>query len=69
MSMKFNEMKKMLGKIKGSPSPKKRRLMSDAELRAFYYAVLHIAAFERGNRQRAQEMARLVMAEMLRRGM
>lgn len=62
-------MKKMLGKIKGSPSPKKRRLMSDMELRAFYYAVLHIAAFERGNRQRAQEMVRLVMAEMLRRGM
>lgn len=51
-------MKKTLSRIKGSPSPKKRRLMSDAELREFYYAVLHIAAFERGNRQKAQEMLR-----------
>lgn len=48
---------------------KRRKIMTNEQLKEFYYAVLHIAAFERGNRQRAQEMARLVMAEMLRRGM
>ena len=61
---------KLLLKIKGSPSPKrKRRLMSNEELREFYLAVLKIAAFERGNRRKAQEMARFIMAEMLGRGM
>lgn len=43
--------------------------MTDEELRVFYIAVLEIAAHERGNRKKAQEMARFIMAEMIRRGM
>lgn len=39
------------------------------QLKEFYYAVLKIAAFERGNRKKAKEMLTFIMAEMLRRGM
>lgn len=48
---------------------KRRKIMTNEQLKEFYYAVLKIAAFERGNRKKAKEMLNLIMAEMLRRGM
>lgn len=47
---------------------KKYPPMTDEQLKKFYYAVLKIAAFERGNRKKAKEMLTFIMAEMLRRG-
>lgn len=47
---------------------KKRKLMSNEELKQFYYAVLRVAAFERGYRRKAKELLRHIVAEMLRRG-
>lgn len=49
-------------------SKRKYPIMNDEQLKAFYVAVLEIAAFEAGNRKKAKEMARYIMAEMLRRG-
>lgn len=47
----------------------RRKLMTNEQLKDFYIVVLEIAAHERGNRKKAQEMARFIMAEMIRRGM
>lgn len=48
---------------------KRIKIMTNEQLKEFYYAVLKIAAFERGNRKKAKEMLTFIMAEMLRRGM
>ena len=48
---------------------KRIEIMTNEKLTEFYYAVLKIAAFERGNRKKAKEMLIFIMAEMLRRGM
>lgn len=48
---------------------KRRKIMTNEQLKEFYYAVLKIAVYEREKRKRAKEMLRLLMAEMLRRGM
>lgn len=48
---------------------RKHKLMTNEQLAMFYVEVLKIAAFERGHRRKAKELIRLIMAEMLRRGM
>lgn len=47
---------------------KRRKPMTDDEVKALYVIVLEIAAFQRGYRQKAQSLARYIKAEMLRRG-
>ena len=49
-------------------SKKRYPIMINEQLKAFYLAVLEIAAFEPGNRKKAKELARFIMAEMLSRG-
>lgn len=48
---------------------KRKKIMTNEQLNEFYYAVLNIAAFERGYRRKAKEMIIFIVAEMLRRGM
>lgn len=47
---------------------KKPRAMTDEQIKALYVRVLEIAAFERGFRRQAQDMARYLKAEMIARG-
>ena len=61
-------LRKLIDKIKGSPTPKRRKIMTNEEVLALRYRVLEIAAFERKNRKRAKEMYRYLTTERLRRG-
>lgn len=47
---------------------KRRKPMTDVQLKALYVRVLEIAAFERGFRRQAQAFARFLKAEMVARG-
>lgn len=47
----------------------KNKRLSNKKLKELYIEVLHIAAFERGNRRNAQRLLRHILAEMLLRGM
>lgn len=47
---------------------KRRKFMTDEEVKALYVIVLEFAAFCPGYRRKAQSLARYIKAEMLRRG-
>lgn len=47
---------------------KKYPPMTDEQVKALYVAVLEIAAHERGLRRKAQDFIKLLVAEMVRRG-
>lgn len=62
-------MRKLLNRIKGSPTPRRRNVITNEQLLVFRQEVLKIAATERGNRRKALDMYKYLTAEMLRRGM
>lgn len=70
----MNQAEKLFGKTKTGKrvreALKQHPLMTDGQLLEFEKAVLEIAAHERGNRKKAQDLLRMVIVpEKMRRGL